>query len=273
MGIFRFKQFSVKDDVSAMKIGTDAVLLGALMTLSSEERYLLDIGTGTGIISLMAAQRLSSIKTHRDSLIQGTEVVDTACSGGFSPLQNFQIEAIDIDAGAAAEAAENFSISKWNTNLRSIHSSLEDFLSQTASSFASDTVHKYDVIFSNPPYFDLSLQSPDSRRATARNSDVGLSYREIIDFAAKYLSPGGHLSFVLPATAENDLLSYAGTCGLHLFRIVKVSSVARKSPTRIIAEFSFSQKDFPEELMLTINGENGYSSQYKEFVKDFYLYL
>ena len=286
MGIFRFKQFSVKDDVSAMKVGTDAVMLGGVMTLSSEDRTLLDIGTGSGIISLMVAQRLSVMK---------------------SDVQSFFIDAIDVDSGAAAEAAENFSASKWGDSLRSIHSSLEDYsellrgrdfglvckgvsgfvsrnhlgdVSSDVFDFASKesvsvlgAQRKYDVIFSNPPYFDFSLQSPDARRATARNSDVGLSYREIIDFAVEFLSDRGRLSLVLPSSVEGDLIGYALSRGLSPFRIVRARSVARKSPSRIIAEFSFAHNDSPEELLLTINGEGGYASEYTEFVRDFYLNL
>lgn len=251
MGVFRFKQFSVKDDVSAMKVGTDAVMLGGVMTLSSEDRTLLDIGTGSGIISLMVAQRLSVMK---------------------SDVQSFFIDAIDVDSGAAAEAAENFSASKWGDSIRSIHSSLEDY-SELLRSRDFGLVCKYDVIFSNPPYFDFSLQSPDARRAAARNSDVGLSYREIIDFAVEFLSDRGRLSLVLPSSVEGDLIGYALSRGLSPFRIVRARSVARKAPVRIIAEFSFAHNDSPEELLLTINGEGGYAFEYTEFVRDFYLYL
>lgn len=251
MGIFRFKLFSVKDDVSAMKVGTDAVMLGGVMTLSSEDRTLLDVGTGSGIISLMVAQRLSVMK---------------------SDVQYFFIDAIDVDSGAAAEAAENFSASKWGGCLRSIHSSLEDY-SELLRGRDFGLVCKYDVIFSNPPYFDFSLQSPDARRAAARNSDVGLSYREIIDFAVEFLSDRGRLSLVLPSSVEGDLIGYAYSRGLFPFRIVRVRSVARKAPVRIIAEFSFAHNDSPEELLLTINGEGGYTSEYTEFVRDFYLNL
>jgi tRNA1Val (adenine37-N6)-methyltransferase len=251
MGIFRFKQFSVKDDVSAMKVGTDAVMLGGVMTLCSEDRTLLDIGTGSGIISLMVAQRLSVMK---------------------SDVQSFFIDAIDVDSGAAAEAAENFSASKWGESLRSIHSSLEDY-SELLRCRDFGLVCKYDVIFSNPPYFDFSLQSPDARRAAARNSDVGLSYREIIDFAVEFLSDRGRLSLVLPSSVEGDLIGYALSRGLSPFRIVRARSVARKAPVRIIAEFSFAHNDSPEELLLTINDGGGYTSEYAQFVRDFYLNL
>lgn len=251
MGIFRFKQFSVKDDVSAMKVGTDAVMLGGVMTLCSEDRTLLDIGTGSGIISLMVAQRLSVMK---------------------SDVQSFFIDAIDVDSGAAVEAAENFSASKWGYSLRSIHSSLEDY-TELLRSRDFGLVCKYDVIFSNPPYFDFSLQSPDARRAAARNSDVGLSYREIIDFAVEFLSDRGRLSLVLPSSVEGDLIGYALSRGFSPFRIVRARSVARKAPVRIIAEFSFAHNDSPEELLLTINGEGGYTSEYAQFVRDFYLNL
>ena len=117
------------------------------------------------------------------------------------------------------------------------------------------------------------MQSPDARRAAARNSDVGLSYREIIDFAVEFLSDRGRLSLVLPSSVEGDLIGYALSRGLSPFRIVRARSVTRKAPVRIIAEFSFAHNDSPEELLLTINGEGGYTSEYTEFVRDFYLNL
>lgn len=280
MGIFRFKQFSVRDDVSAMKVNTDAVLLGAVMTLSENDNNLLDIGTGTGIIALMVAQRISSL-LHSSGRIDASEYVKSYDRPSYS------IDAIDIDSGTALEASENFSASIWKEHLNSIHSSLEDyskslesdsskriaFHGQTQPLSRLNSDRFYDVIFSNPPYFDLSLHSPDSRRATARNSDMGLSYREIVDFSSKFLSPGGRLSMILPSSEEKELLRYANAIGLHLFRIVRIRSVAHKTPFRIIAELSFSQNDSPEEIDLTINCDNGYTPQYTEFVKDFYLYM
>jgi tRNA1Val (adenine37-N6)-methyltransferase len=157
-------------------------------------------------------------------------------------------------------------------HLGDVSSDVFDFASKESVSVLG-TQRKYDVIFSNPPYFDFSLQSPDARRAAARNSDVGLSYREIIDFAVEFLSDRGRLSLVLPSSVEGDLIGYALSRGLSPFRIVRARSVARKAPVRIIAEFSFAHNDSPEELLLTINDGGGYTSEYAQFVRDFYLYL
>ena len=152
MSIFRFKHFSVENTESAMKVNTDGVLLGALMTVRPEDRMCLDIGTGTGTVALMAAQRMSFIGACSDG----------ACS----------ITGIDIDGASAREAGLNFAASPWPGMLRSLHLSLSDFA-------GSAEPHGFDHIFSNPPYYDLSLSAPDARRNVARHTD-SLSYREIM---------------------------------------------------------------------------------------------
>ena len=159
MGTFRFKLLDVVNERSAMKVNTDGVLLGAAMTVRPSDRRLLDIGTGTGTIALMAAQRMSDLD---------------------QPFVS--IEAIDMDQVSAEEAAFNFSNSPWADTLRAMNVSLDDY----ARSLSDDD--SFDLIFSNPPYFDDSLQAPQERRNNARQTTPGLSYREILDFAASRLS-------------------------------------------------------------------------------------
>ena len=241
MSIFRFKKFSVVNERSAMKVNTDGVLLGAVMHIGQSDRKLLDIGTGTGTIALMAAQRLS----------------DVAEPG-------FIVEAIDIDKDSAEEAAANFANSPWTGSLRAHHASLEEF--------ASDAEGEYDLIFSNPPYFEDSLTAPDQRKSTARHTSDGLSYRDIFDFAKDSLSSGGRVAFVLPSEQEQALCRYGRMCGLHLNRITRVRTVPRKAPTRMIAEFSRSRCENPEDITLTIQSEGKYTQEYLTVMRDFYLF-
>ena len=160
MGVFRFKEFDVVNERSAMKVNTDGVLLGAAMTILPGDRRFLDIGTGTGTIALMAAQRASDC---------------------------VRIDAIDVDEASADEAGMNFRNSPWTDSLKAFHSSLDEH-----SAAAGDI--RYDLIFSNPPYFEDSLNAPEERRNNARHTSTGLSYREILDFASQDLTEEGRVS-------------------------------------------------------------------------------
>ena len=244
MGVFRFKRFDVVNERSAMKVNTDGVLLGAAMTILSTDRTMLDVGTGTGTIALMAAQRLSSVI--------------------LSEVKNLRIDAIDIDEASASEAAANFTNSPWSATLRAHHLSLEEFADSTDS--------RYDLIFSNPPYFEDSLTAPDERKSTARHTSDGLSYRDIFEFAKDRLSENGRVSLVLPADQEAALTRYARMCGLHLFRILRIRTVPRKAPSRMIAEFSRIRCAEPVQELLTIQDEGKYTQEYLSLTGDFYLF-
>ena len=249
MGVFRFKRFEVVNERSAMKVNTDGVLLGAAMTINSSDRVLLDIGTGTGTIALMAAQRFLDFARNDNA-----------------DARNLTVHAIDIDAISAEEAAMNFSNSPWSEHLQAHTASLDEY---AASLEEGDT---FDLIFSNPPYFDDSLGAPEQRRNTARHTSTGLSYREILDFAAVRLSDHGRVAMVLPSDVEPALLRHARMNGLHLFRILRVRTVERKQPSRIIAEFSRIRCDAPEDEILTIQKEGRYSHEYLALTHGFYLF-
>ena len=261
MEVFRFKRFEVRNELAAQKVGTDAVLLGAALTLPDEPpqtagdvQHLLDIGTGTGVIALMVAQRLADrIKS------QGMSAEAPGKPSGTQP--HFKILAIDIDTAAASEATANFAASPWAPSLHAEALSLNDLERQLNSldmaatmcerrecrladalggqrpfPACPDETHLFAAIFSNPPYFESSLKAPDARRSTARHTDT-LSYREICAFAASHLTPGGILSLILPASEEQPLLRYAASFGLRPFRILRIRTTARKPASRIIAEF------------------------------------
>ena len=253
MGVFRFKRFEVVNERSAMKVNTDGVLLGAAMTIKPSDRRLLDIGTGTGTIALMAAQRFLDFARND----RGDARNDS---------RDFVINAIDIDAISAEEAAINFSNSPWAEHLQAHRASLDEY----AASLGEDET--FDLIFSNPPYFDDSLNAPELRRNNARHTSTGLSYREILDFAAGSLSDHGRVAMVLPSDVEAPLCRHARMNGLHLFRILRIRTVERKQPSRIIAEFSRTRCESPEDEILTIQKEGRYSHEYLALTHGFYLF-
>lgn len=229
-----------------MKVNSDGVLLGAAMTIPPSPAYMLDIGTGTGTIALMAAQRSEGKPCERGN---GEEAER---KGGY-------IEAIDIDEASAHEAALNFAASPWADRLEAIHAALADF----------HPSHQYSLIFSNPPYYDDSLVNPDQREGEARHS-ISLSYRHILAFAAERLQPGGTLSLILPADTEKMLLRQAGGYGLFPFRLLRIRTTPSKKPSRLIAEFSRTRGPVLEET-LTIQESGTYTPEYKSLTSEFYL--
>ena len=274
MSVFCFKRFSVVNERSAMKVNTDGVLLGAVMTILPSDRRFLDIGTGTGTIALMTAQRHSDIVNSLCStgLADQKGSVGTSeqsfslcsCSESCAHRTAAHIDAIDIDTPSIDEAAANFVNSPWSEILSAHHTSLDEFAQISDS--------QYDLIFSNPPYFEDSLQAPEERRNAARHTATGLSYREIIDFAVHRLTEEGRLALVLPADTELDLTRYARMSGLHLYKMTRIRTVPRRSPKRIIAEFSRKKNDIPEDNIRTIQDAGHYTQEYLTLMKDFYLF-
>ena len=240
MPVFRFKYFDVQNERSAMKVNTDGVLLGALMTLRAADRNCLDVGTGTGTVALMAAQRLYD-----------------------AGVSDARITAIDIDGPSAREAAANFAGSPWPDMLEAKHLPLSGLS-------VPDVPAAFDHIFSNPPYYDLSLSAPDARRNAARHTD-SLSYREITAFAAESLAPDGLLSLILPADSGTWLLRHAAMNGLHLFRMVRIRTSVRKKPSRIVAEFSRRRQAKPVQEELAIQDGPDYTPEYLALTSDFYI--
>lgn len=242
MSVFHFKKFDVRNDKSAMKVNTDGVLLGAVAPLKPTDRQILDIGTGTGTIALMLAQRLSQ---------DAGEIPSGA-----------MITGIDIDNDAAAEAGENFRESPWDGILAALHTPLSEY----------NPDRKFDLIVSNPPYYDASLTNPDARKAAARHTADGLSYREILAFAETRLEQAGRLCIILPADQEKDLLRYGRMYGLYPVNTLRIKTVQRKAPSRIIVTFVAGNRVENEEDSLVIMEKGSYTMQYLSLVKDFYLF-
>jgi len=219
-----------------MKVNTDGVLLGALVGIPEACERILDIGTGTGTIALMMAQR---------------------CPSAF-------VEAIDIDQASAEEAISNFEASPWSSRLKGIYASLEEY-----GSILPET--SFDLILSNPPYFENSLTNPDERKTDARHT-ASLSYREIFAFAETRLSAEGRVAFVLPAEVEDALCRAGRSHGLFLSRITRIRTTPKKQPKRIVAEFSRSRCTGAADSVLTIQDGGSYTAEYLELMHDFYLF-
>lgn len=235
MSTFRFKRFCVENELSPLKVGTDAVLLGALADIGGGGN-MLDVGTGTGVIALMMAQRCSDAGLKAN------------------------IEAIDIDPLAALEASANFASSPWGACLMAENVALEAFAPE----------HSYDLIFSNPPYFDSSLKNPDARSCASRHTD-SLSYREILAFAQKSLSENGRVALILPYEEQARLLREARSRGLFAYDITSIKTVDRKPFKRLVAQFSFRRCECPLIRELTLQDKGQRTAQFDALVEGFYL--
>ena len=264
---FRFKQFTVWHDRCAMKVGTDGVLLGAWCPLpitnnqspitnnqspiANPPYRVLDIGTGSGLIALMLAQRLSSQSPIANS--------PSPIANSQSPIAH--IDAIDIDANAVAQAQGNFALSPWGNMLHAHHSTLQDWQAEG-----------YDLIVSNPPYFQASLKNPNQQRATARHTD-SLSYEELIAHAARLLNDRGVLALILPIEAESEIRVLAELNELYPSYITHIHSKPNKPAKRLL--IAFTHKKSSEETTIRtfyIESESAPRSQeYQDLTRDFYL--
>ncbi len=230
---FQFKEFSVTQDKTAMKIGTDAVLLGAWSTLKNEFS-ILDIGTGTGVIALMLAQRSTA------------ELID----------------AIEIDDAAYEQAVENFENSDWGDRLFCYHASLQEF--------SEEIDDKYDFIISNPPFYSEDYQSEDTQRNKARFED-SLPFEHLFSGVSKLLEVHGKFSMIAPYKEEERILELAAQYNLHPLRICNVKGTAKSSIKRSLFEFSFSKSTVVKTSLTIEIDRHVYTPEYIELVKDFYL--
>jgi tRNA1Val (adenine37-N6)-methyltransferase len=229
---FHFKQFTIHQDRCAMKVGTDGVLLGAWVN-TGDAVNILDIGTGSGLIALMLAQRSEAI-----------------------------IDALEIDESATEQAAENVCSSPWKHRIRIIQSSLQEYNSNSK---------KYDLIVSNPPYFTNSLETPEPKRSMARH-DRQLTLSDLIKCTKNLLLPKGRLGIILPTGAFDRFLSIAADECLFPARMMLVKASPEKPVSRVMAEFSYGKKEFQTaELIIEKNGRHNYSGEYTELTKEYYL--
>lgn len=248
--LFKFKRFDVHNEHAAMKVGTDGVLLGAWMTVDGAHR-MLDVGTGTGVIALLGAQRRSTLDATTP----------------------FLIEALDIEANAAREATGNFEISPWASSLQAVHTSLQDWVADPLHH------HQYDLVFSNPPYFDQAWKPDQEERRLARHSDT-LPFLDLLTGALALLKPGGRLALILPQQEGLQMLElaertlYQVRWRMEIVRKTAVYTVRRKPARRLLLEFVKSQQLLPLQTdELTIHDQNGdFSADYRALTGDFYLF-
>lgn len=277
--MFSLKRFSVKDDRCAMKVGADSVLFGAWMDVSGARR-LLDAGCGSGLLALMAAQRLWYDKNAASSNNKEGHVIPAA-----STLQGdsavFHIDAIDIDAGAVADAADNFTASPWSGHLKARRISVQEFADKAVRmpSGSADSpaladlsgladfpaVGAYDHIFCNPPYYDDSQSSGDAARDAAR-STATLTRADLLFASSKLLGDRGRLSLILPFDQGKKMILEATLFGWFLHRQCFVKTKQGALPKRLMLEFSPSPSTGIKTETLVIGDE-----RYSELTSGFYL--
>lgn len=218
-----------------MKVGTDGVLLGAWARVEHSRR-ILDMGTGTGLVALMAAQRSQA-----------------------------DIVAIDLDADAVAQAAENVAASPWESRIQVVQADARQVESGKTFHF-----QLFDAILCNPPFFENSLKSPDVARTMARHTDT-LSFDELARSAARLLSPEGELSVVIPYDRAHDMTVSAACCGLFATRQTVIVPVEGGKPKRMLMAFNREGAAHTIETLCIHDAQHRYTPEYVRLVEDFYL--
>ncbi len=228
---FEFKRFTVFHDRCAMKVGTDGVLLGAWSDLD-KAGSVLDIGTGTGLLALMVAQRSQATVTG-----------------------------VDIDEEAIRQARENALRSCWANRLSFVHTDVLTYTPEVP----------FDTIVCNPPFFDRSLSSPDRKRTQARHTSA-LPLEKLAQTASRLLTEEGRMSVVLPVDVSEKFMFSCWEYGLQLYRKCTVSSKPGKAPKRVLLGFVKGHAPYPSETHLYLTDSDGRrSEEYASLTKDFYL--
>lgn len=232
---FSFKQFSLEQDRCAMKIGTDGVLLGAWTSIENNPFSILDIGTGTGVIALMLAQR----------------------------SQAEQIDALEIDEEAYEQSVDNFENSPWSDRLFCFHAGLDEFIEEPED--------EYDLIVSNPPFYSEDYKTETDQRDKARFQDA-MPFEDLIEAADLLLSENGILSIIIPFKEEANFLALAKESELYPMKITRVKGTPTTEVKRSLMAFTRNEiSDFPIDELIIETARHVYTPEYIELTKEFYL--
>ncbi|MBQ1972756.1 MAG: methyltransferase [Paraprevotella sp.] len=228
---FEFKQFTIHHDLCAMKVGTDGVLLGAWADVEHAQTVL-DIGTGSGLLAIMTAQRSKAY-----------------------------ITGIDIDTDAIKQARKNGELSPWNDRLLFQEADILTYSPQTT----------YDVIICNPPFFQKSLTCPDNKRTKARHA-ASLPLAELAKSVNKLLKEDGHFFAILPTEVGEEFINFCWEHGLNLHRKCKVHTKANKPAKRVLLDFKKGRTSYPVDTYISLLSDDGLlSPTWASLSKDFYL--
>jgi tRNA1Val (adenine37-N6)-methyltransferase len=233
---FEFKKFRIKQDRCAMRVSTDAVLLGAWVGAGGS-RNILDIGTGTGVIALMLAQKSEAM-----------------------------ITAIDIDRESSEQAAENVAHSPYAARIEVKHLAFQEYVRQGGE--------KFHLIVTNPPYFIDSLKTPAESRTLARHTDA-LSFDDLIGGVKKLLHEKGKFCLILPTNEAIIFRSKAESRGLYLSKLMRVRTTKEKNTEkRHLMQFEFKESEFSEStLVIEADSHRKYTDEYKALTKDYYIHF
>ena len=231
---FKFKEFSVNQDQCAMKIGTDAVLLGAWASLEANPFAILDIGAGTGVLGLMLAQR-----SH-------AEVID----------------AIEIDDDAYEQCVDNFELSPWSDRLFCYHASLEEF--------AEEIDDEYDLIICNPPFYAEDYKTENESRDLARFQDA-MPFHHLLESISVLLAPEGSFNVIIPFNDEEKFIKLANNFLLFPNRICRLKGNPETEVKRSMLAFSFRESETTTTELIIETKRHQYTQDYINLTKDFYL--
>ena len=233
--MFSFKKFSIQQDKTAMKVGTDGVLLGAWTPINHKPNSILDIGAGTGLIALMLAQRTSA----------------------------GQIDALEIDEEAYEQATDNFENSPWSDRLFCYHAGLNEFVEEPEE--------EYDLIICNPPFYAEDYKTDNEQRDLARFSDA-MPFEELIEAADLFISENGIFSVIIPHKEEEKFIALANEFDLYPVKITRVKGTTTSETKRSLLAFSRSKQDnFPIDELIIETTRHTYTEEYIALTKYFYL--